>query len=182
MGKIARTHGKPEPRIKGVSLSNETVQGADVARVAGVSLDVLERLFSMPRSYSWLFHGTGARRLQSLQEKGLEVSSHNGFVFASPRPAVAAIFAAARADREDDYGLICRFPAQAPGGEWRKDPLFPSSVRSRTPVPSASLKFKVLDPRKEVEAYRLLLAVAKIMRLRVLAGPRAEAWTKKIAA
>jgi len=118
---------------------------------------VLERL---------LFHGTGARRRQSIKKRGL-LPKLDSYVYATPNPVIAAIFATARAQQEDDYGLIITFKE---GDGWEVDQQFPDSLRRRNPVsPSDIISTAILNPEKEDEAYsKLKEIVAKKIGVKVL--------------
>jgi len=111
-----------------------------------------------------LFHGTGARRRQSIKKRGL-LPKLNSYVYATSNPAVAAIFATARATLEDDYGLVVMFKK---GKGWEVDPQFPVSLRRRDPVsPSEIVSIEVLNPEKEVEAYSKLKEIVELIGIKV---------------
>jgi len=111
-----------------------------------------------------LFHGTGARRRQSIEKRGL-LPKLDSYVYASSNPLMAAIFATARAEQEDDWGLLVTFRA---GDGWEVDPQFPDSFRRRTPVPAAHIiSMDILDPDKEIIAYNKLKQIAESIGIRV---------------
>lgn len=105
-----------------------------------------------------LFHGTGARRHQSIKKRGIQPKL-DSYVHATSNPVIAAIFAAARAEQEDDYGLIVMFKE---GKGWEVDPQFPDSLRRRKPVSPSDIVFiEILDPEKEIEAFSKLIEIAE---------------------
>lgn len=111
-----------------------------------------------------LFHGTGARRRQSIERRGL-LPKVDSYVYASANPVMAAIFATARAEQEDDWSLLVTFKA---GNGWEVDSQFPESFRRRTPVPPAHIvSMDVLDPEKEIVAYNKLKQIADSIGIRV---------------
>lgn len=111
-----------------------------------------------------LFHGTGARRLQSIKERGL-VPKVASYVYAATHPVIAAIFATARADQEDDWALLVTFNKR---GEWETDPQFPHSVRSRNAVaPSEIISLQILHPEKELEAHNKLKEIAHTIGIKI---------------
>lgn len=111
-----------------------------------------------------LFHGTGARRLQSIKQRGL-IPKIASYVYAATHPVIAAIFATARADQEDDWALLITFNKK---GEWESDTQFPHSVRSRNAVaPSDIISLQILDPEKEVEAYNKLKEIARTIGIKI---------------
>jgi len=111
-----------------------------------------------------LFHGTGARRRQSIEQRGL-LPKLDSYVYASENPLIAAVFAAARAEHEDDWGLLVTFKASV---GWENDPKFPLSQRSRDPVPAADIiNLQILDPDKEVEAFRFLRGIVDTMKIQM---------------
>jgi len=111
-----------------------------------------------------LFHGTGARRRQSIRKKGL-LPKIDSYVYATSNPLIAAVFAAARAEQEDDYGLIITFRE---GEGWEIDPQFPDSLRRRESVsPSDIISTKILNPEKEVEAYSKLKEIAEAIGIKI---------------
>jgi len=111
-----------------------------------------------------LFHGTGARRLQSIKKRGL-LPKLNSYVYAASNPVTAAIFAAARAEQEDDYGLIVMFKE---GEGWEVDPQFPDSLRRRNPVPPSDIvSTQILNPEKEIEAFCKLIEIAESIGIKV---------------
>jgi len=116
---------------------------------------ILERL---------LFHGTGARRRQSIEKRGL-LPKLDSYVYAASNPIMAAIFATARAVQEDDWGLLVTFKA---GDGWEVDPQFPDSFRRQTPIPPSHIvSMDILDPEKEIVAYDKLRQIAEKIGIRV---------------
>lgn len=107
-----------------------------------------------------LFHGTGARRRQSISKLGL-LPKLDSYVYGTYHIDVAIVFAAARAELEDDWGLLVTFVAD---GDWEIDPLFPHSLRSRQAVgPNNILSMRIVDPQDELGAHAWLKdMVAKI--------------------
>jgi hypothetical protein len=66
----------------------------------------------------------------------------------------AAIFSVARADHENDLGLVVAFKS---GEGWEIDPRFPDSYRCRQRVPPKDFLFlNVIDSTKEIEALEWL--------------------------
>jgi len=111
-----------------------------------------------------LFHGTGARRRQSIERRGL-LPKLDSYVYASSNPIMAVIFATARAEQEDDWGLLVTFKA---GDGWEVDPQFPDSFRRRTPVsPAHIVSMDILDSEKEIVAYDKLKQIAEKIGIRV---------------
>jgi len=110
------------------------------------------------------FHGTGVRRRQSIERRGI-LPKLDSYVYASSNPIMAAIFATARADQEDDWGLLVTFKA---GDGWEVDPQFPDSFRRQTPVPAVHIvSLGILDPEKEIVAYNKLKQIAESIGIRV---------------
>lgn len=94
-----------------------------------------------------LYHGTGAHRRQSLEEKGLVPRlgpDDPGVIYATDNPLFAALFAAARGDRENCKGLILKFEA---GKGWEKDPRFPDSFMRREGVRPEEISTTLLSTR-----------------------------------
>lgn len=111
-----------------------------------------------------LFHGTGARRRQSIKERGL-LAKPDSYVYATSNPTVAAVFATARATQEDDWGLIIAFKKT---DNWEIDPQFPHSFRRRQNVPASDIvTMGILDPAKERKAYIWLKKSVKAMKIRI---------------
>lgn len=110
-----------------------------------------------------LFHGTGARRRQSIEDRGL-LPKLGSYVFASKNYRIASIFAAARAEQEDDWGLVVSF--ETDGKDWEIDPQFPESYRSKETVPGP-FDFYILDPDVEIQAYAHLKEIVKKLRIRI---------------
>jgi len=111
-----------------------------------------------------LFHGTGARRRQSIEQRGL-LPKLDSYVYASSNPLIALVFAAARAEHEDDWGLLVAFKAC---GSWETDSKFPLSQRSKDPVaPANIINMQIIDPEKEVAAFRLLGKIVDQMKIRI---------------
>jgi len=109
-----------------------------------------------------LYHGTGARRHQSIKDRGL-VPEPGSFVYASPDRLMAVVFAAARAELEGDWGLIVQFETKRP---WQRDPQFPNSVKSSEPVPPQAIKnLETVDPEEEYQAYQWLKIFVASIRL-----------------
>jgi len=116
----------------------------------------LEKLF---------FHGTGTRRQQSIQNRGL-LPKPNSYVYACSDPRIAAIFATARAEQEDDWGLLVTFKA---GDGWEVDPQFPASFRRRAPVPPEHIiTLTILQPEEEIQAYSKLKQIAEKIGIKVI--------------
>jgi len=112
-----------------------------------------------------LFHGTGARRRQSIEQRGL-LPKLDSYVYASSNPLIALVFAAARAEHEDDWGLLVAFKACA---TWETDPKFPLSQRSKDPVAAANIiNIQVMDPEKEIAAFRFLSRIVDEMKIRLV--------------
>lgn len=112
-----------------------------------------------------LFHGTGARRRQSIEQRGL-LARPDSYVYATSNLLIAAVFATARAEQEDDWGLIVAFKAN---GDWEVDPQFPESYRRRQDVSiSDILSIEVIDPMKEVEAYNWLKQFVDTMKIKII--------------
>ena len=112
-----------------------------------------------------LFHGTGARRRQSIERRGL-LARPDSYVYATLNPLIAAVFATARAEQEGDWGLIVAFKAN---GDWEVDPQFPESYRRRQDVPvSDILSIEVIDPVKELEAYNWLKQFVDAMKIKII--------------
>jgi len=107
-----------------------------------------------------LFHGTGARRRQSISKRGL-LPKLGSYVYGTYHIDVAIVFATARAELEDDWGLLVTFGAD---GDWEIDPLFPHSLRSPQDVaPNNILSMRIVDPQEELGANAWLKdMVAKI--------------------
>jgi hypothetical protein len=97
-----------------------------------------------------LYHGTGARRAQSIRERGLLPGPRNTFVYATTWDDIAKMFAAVRAFEENDSGLIVSFPKT---GAWGYDSSFPWSLRSRTPIPRELLTLEIIRRGDLEEAY-----------------------------
>jgi len=113
---------------------------------------------------SLLFHGTGARRRQSIQKKGL-LPKLNSYIYASSDPRIATIFAVVRATEEDDWAMVVSFKA---GDGWEVDPQFPNSFRRRDPVPPCHIvSVEILHPEKEIEAYDKIKQIAESIGIRV---------------
>lgn len=101
-----------------------------------------------------LYHGTGARREQSIKKHGL-TPKMGSFVYASPNRDIAEFVAAGRAELEDDWALVVAFYTDA--DIWEVDPLFPDSLRSREKVDSKQLtSFTIMDPKEEMKAYKFM--------------------------
>jgi len=116
---------------------------------------IMERLF---------FHGTGARRRQSIERRGL-LPKLDSYVYASSNPIMAAIFATARAEQEDDWALLVTFKA---GDGWEVDPQFPDSFRRRASIPPAHIvSMDILHPEKEIVAYNKLKQIAEKIGIKV---------------
>jgi len=110
------------------------------------------------------FHGTGARRHQSIRRRGL-LPKLNSYVYACSDPRIAAIFAVGRAEQEDDTGLIVTFKA---GDGWEVDPQFPHSYRRREPItPSDIIAFNILTYEEEDQAILKLKQIAESIGIRV---------------
>jgi len=117
---------------------------------------IMERLF---------FHGTGARRRQSIKTRGL-LPKIDSYVYASSNPLMAMIFATARAEQEDDWGLLITFKA---GDGWEVDPQFPDSFRRRAPVPpNYIVSMNILDPQNEIVAYDKLKQIVESIGIKVI--------------
>lgn len=113
---------------------------------------------------SVLYHGTGARRKQSIKRRGL-LPKPDSYIFASRSRMVAAIFATARAEIEGDWGMVVVFLER---GEWEIDPAFPDSVRSKATVDASDiLKCEIINPSHEIEAYNFLKQVVKALKIRM---------------
>ena len=111
-----------------------------------------------------LFHGTGARRRQSIEKNGL-LPKPESYVCASPKRVIAAVFATARAEQEDDWGLIV---ALLKRGDWEVDPRFPYSLRCKEAVPPSDIvSFEILDPETEIEAHGHLKEIVQALKIRV---------------
>ena len=95
------------------------------------------------------YHGTGARRVQSISERGLIPGPSNNFVYAASLEDMACIFAAVRAFEEDQDGLLVQIQDEA---RWERDPDFPWSLRRAGPIPPSSLSWVVL-PRDRLRGY-----------------------------
>lgn len=109
-----------------------------------------------------LFHGTGALRSQSIKERGL-LPKQGSYVYASPLRMVAVVFAAARGELEDQWGLLVKFNSK---GEWETDELFPNSVRSSQPVPPEDiLSMELIHPEEEVRAHQWVKRVVELITL-----------------
>jgi len=109
-----------------------------------------------------LYHGTGARRKQSIKRRGL-LPKPSSFVFASPIRLIGVVFAAARSELEDDFGLLVSFEAEE---KWKEDPLFPLSVRSRKSVkPEKIIAMKIVKPDEELKGNEFLWKLVKSIRL-----------------
>ncbi len=109
------------------------------------------------------FHGTGARRKQSIKKNGL-TARYDSFVYASTNPLMATVFAAARAEQEDDWGLLVAFTANKE--DWEIDPSFPESFRRKKSVPpSEIILMEVLDPSSEIVATERLREFIKGIRI-----------------
>jgi len=118
----------------------------------------------MIRVEKLFFHGTGARRHQSIRKRGL-LPKLNSYVYACSDPRIAAIFAVCRAQQEDDAGLIVSFKA---GNGWEVDPQFPESYRRREPItPSDIISFNILTYDEEDKAIQKLKQIAESIGIRV---------------
>jgi hypothetical protein len=92
----------------------------------------------------------------------------SSYVYSSSKRLVAEIFATARAEQEDDWGLIVSFK---PRRGWEKDPAFPDSLRRRGAVkPKDVISLEILDPQREVEAYHALKAFVESFGIRIEAA------------
>jgi hypothetical protein len=117
-----------------------------------------------PLAVQILFHGTGARRRESIEQLGLQPKV-DSYVYASSNPLIAAVFAAARSTEEDDWGLVVAFKAN---GNFEEDPKFAQSVRSKSEVPAADIvNMQVIDPDTEIEAYNFLKKLVDQMKIRL---------------
>jgi len=110
-----------------------------------------------------LYHGTGARRKQSIGQRGL-LPKPGSYVFASPTRLIGVVFAAARSEIEDDFGLLVSFEAE--GKMWEVDPKFPTSVRCKDPVaPEKIISMKIVKPDEEFKGYKFLWRIVNSIRL-----------------
>ena len=73
-----------------------------------------------------LYHGTGAMRIQSIRRRGI-LPKPGSYVYATPNLRIAQVFATARGELEDQWGLIVKFVAD--DFPWETDNLFPESLR-----------------------------------------------------
>jgi hypothetical protein len=111
-----------------------------------------------------LYHGTGARRKQSISRRGL-LPKPDSFVFASRNHLIASIFATARAEQEDDFGMVVVFTKR---GTWEIDTQFPNSVKSSMLVETSDImRYDIINPERELEAYNFLKKVAEILGIRI---------------
>jgi len=86
-------------------------------------------------------------------------------VYASSNPLIALVFAAARAEHEDDWGLLVTFKTD---GAWEDDLKFPLSLRSKDSVaPANIINMQVIDPEKEVAAFRFLSRIVDQMKIQI---------------
>lgn len=112
-----------------------------------------------------LFHGTGARRRQSIKRRGL-IPLPDSYVHASPIREVALVFAAARGELEDDWGLLVQFLGQ--GKAWEIDPLFPGSLRTVQSISKKDIvSLEIVDPQEELKVYAWLKELVKTIFLAV---------------
>lgn len=113
---------------------------------------------------SVLYHGTGVRRKQSIKRRGL-LPKPESYVFASRSHMIASVFATARAEQEDDFGMVVVFLEK---GEWETDPQFLNSVRSKAPVDTSDiLKYYIINPEREIEAYGFLKQLGEFLGIRI---------------
>lgn len=114
-----------------------------------------------------LYHGTGASRKQSIRQRGLLPKS-DSFVFASSDRLIGVVFAAARSELEDDFGLLVSFEVEE---EWEEDPQFPHSVRCKDPVePEKIVSIKIVKPDEEIRGNDFLRKLVKSIRLETGSG------------
>lgn len=86
-------------------------------------------------------------------ERGL-LPKPDSFVFASKHRLIALVFAAARAELEDDYGLIVQFHSEA---ECIEDPQFPDSIKIKSKIsPEDIQQLDLVDLEEEYRAYHWL--------------------------
>lgn len=113
-----------------------------------------------------LYHGTGARRKQSIQKRGL-LPKLGSYVYASPHREIAAVFATARGELEDDWGLIVSFECNSPfESPWELDLSFPFSVKSKSGIePASIMNIEIVDPREELKAAQWISNLVKLIRL-----------------
>lgn len=97
-----------------------------------------------------LYHGTGALRVQSIRRRGI-LPKPGSYVYATPDLQIAQVFATARGELEDQWGLVVKFVADYL--PWETDNLFPHSLRCSKPVfPHRILSVDVLEPSEEIKA------------------------------
>ena len=109
-------------------------------------------------------HGTGARRIYSLQKKGL-APRLNDFVYASPNLIIASTFALMRAQEEDDFGIVVSFPSEVV--QWQKDPKFPDSFITKQTIEPKDLRFSMPCLDKETEIYQLMEKLISDLGMRI---------------
>ncbi|UCE16722.1 MAG: hypothetical protein JSV12_03730 [Candidatus Bathyarchaeota archaeon] len=110
-----------------------------------------------------LYHGTGSRRLESIKNRGL-LPKLDSFVYASEVRKITCVFATARGELEDDWGLIVKFKTEKEG--WVRDPQFPDSLKSVDAVkPEDILDFEILDLEEELQCSEWLKAKVKTIFL-----------------
>jgi hypothetical protein len=76
---------------------------------------------------------------------------------------IGVVFAAARSELEDDFGLLVSFETEE---KWEEDPLFPLSVRSKKSVkPEKIAAMKIVKPDEELKGNEFLWNLVKSIRL-----------------
>jgi len=108
-----------------------------------------------------LWHGTGARRKQSIREKGLQTL--DGLLYASTDFFVASCFAMARSKFEGQDAMIVGLRRV---GEWDVDPTMFDSVKRGADVPSGDI-VKVVTIKRGTRAYEQLREITEMMAIEI---------------
>ena len=109
-----------------------------------------------------LYHGTGARRQQSIEKRGL-LPKPKSFVYASPLRIVGVIFASARSELEDDWGMVVHLKDR---GSWEIDDQFFASLKTPKAItPEEIVKVEIVDPQEELDSFAWLKQVAKAITM-----------------
>ncbi len=117
----------------------------------------------MSNNFTILYHGTGARRVYSIQKNGLGPRAAD-FLYASTNPLIAMCFAKLRAEKEDDWGLLLSFEKK---GEWHVDDKFMESFKSKQTISASELRFAMLRPEAESQLSDFLINLCYKYKMRI---------------
>jgi len=104
-------------------------------------------------------------RIQSIRGRGL-LPKPDSYVFATPNLQIAQVFATARGELEDQWGLIVKFVGDHL--PWERDYLFPHSLKCSKPVPpDRILRVDILEPSEEIKASEWMKKLVATIKLDV---------------